>query len=262
MSGLSARESDLLTRLAAAGKTVFTGWEAQKLLGLSSSPKLLLSRLERKGWAKRLERDRYLLVPLEAGPERLWSEDAAVIAMALAPSGTLAYWSAVRHWGWTEQLPRTVFVQITRRRASPKVEALGMTYRFITVRPTRFFGIVQKRVDHHIFQVTDKEKTVIDMLDRIDLSGGAGQVIQALEEAVPDLRWVVLDDYVRKFRSGTVLKRLGFLTEALSLKVPDQEHRLAGWQKLIGRGISLLDPGAPVQGPIVTRWRLRVNVQV
>lgn len=110
ITSLSSKESILLTNLAAKGKTVFTGKEAQELLGLPASPRLLLSRLERKGWVKRLERGRYLLIPLEAGPERLWSEDAALVAMTLAPEGALAYWSAIRHWGWTEQLPRTVFI--------------------------------------------------------------------------------------------------------------------------------------------------------
>lgn len=87
ITSLSSKESILLTNLAAKGKTVFTGKEAQELLGLPASPRLLLSRLERKGWVKRLERGRYLLIPLEAGPERLWSEDAALVAMTLAPEG-------------------------------------------------------------------------------------------------------------------------------------------------------------------------------
>lgn len=260
ITSLGAKESDFLTSLAAKGKTIFTGREVRELLGLSSTPKLLLSRLERKGWVKRLERDRYLLVPLEAGPERLWSEDATLVAMALAPEGALAYWSAIRHWGWTDQLPRTVFVQMMRRRANSIVEALGVTYRFVTVRPIRFFGVIEERADHRTFRVTDREKTVIDILDRIDLSGGSGQVIQTLEEAVEELRWDRLDDYLRRFRSRTVPKRLGFLVEALPLKVPDREHRLAEWQRLIGRGISLLDPGGPALGPIITRWRVRVNV--
>lgn len=261
ISSLSSKESRLLTSLAAKGRTVFTGREAQELLSLESTPKLLLSRLVRKGWLVRLERNRYLLVPLEAGPERLWSEDAALVAMTLAPRGALAYWSAIRHWGWSEQLPRTVFVQITRRRANSKVEALGVTYRFVTIKPDRFFGVVQARADHRTFQVTDKEKTVIDMLDRFDLSGGTGQVIQALQEAVTDIRWDVLDTYLLRFGSGTVPKRLAFLVEVLSLQVPNREQRLQDWQKLIGRGISLLDPQGPPEGPIITRWRVRVNVR-
>lgn len=102
---------------------------------------------------------------------------------------------------------------------------------------------------------------MVDILDRFDLSGGPGQVIPALVEAAPDLRWNVVDDYLRRFGSGTIPKRLGFLVEALSLKVPDRERRLAGWQKLMGRGISLLHPQGPTQGPIITRWQVRVNVE-
>ena len=36
-----------------------------------------------KGWLARIERGRYLIVPLEAGPDRVWTEDALVIASYL-----------------------------------------------------------------------------------------------------------------------------------------------------------------------------------
>ena len=42
-----------------------------------------LRPLERKGWIARIERGKYLVIPLEAGPERKWSEDSYLVAAVL-----------------------------------------------------------------------------------------------------------------------------------------------------------------------------------
>jgi predicted transcriptional regulator of viral defense system len=34
------------------------------------------------------------------------------------------------------------------------------------------------------------------------------------------------------------------------------------WQELLSQGISLLEPGLSAAGPVVTRWRLRLNLDI
>jgi predicted transcriptional regulator of viral defense system len=76
------------------------------------------------------------------------------------------------------------------------------------------------------------------------------------------LDWARLDDYLARWGGGVVVKRLGYLVEALSLPIPDLDRRLKRWQGLLSRGISLLEPAAQDDGPVVTRWRIRANVAV
>ncbi len=47
--------------------------------------------------------------------------------------------------------------------------------------------------------------------------------------------------------------------EALALPIPDLEQRLQRWQGMLSQGISFLEPGSNAAGPVVTRWRLRLN---
>lgn len=61
--------------------------------------------LERKRWIIRLERGKYLVVPLEAGEHRMWCEEPYLVASTLVHPAAIAYWTAIRHWGWTEQIP-------------------------------------------------------------------------------------------------------------------------------------------------------------
>jgi predicted transcriptional regulator of viral defense system len=255
---LSTAESELLTCLAANGKTLFAIAEAQELWEGSTPIKTVLHRLEKKGWLQRVERGVYLLIPLEAGPERTWSESPLVIAPYLIQPAAVAYWSALHYWQMTEQIPRTTFVQSTKRKRP--VEIQGMRFQFITVKEERFFGVLERTLNDKKFYVTDREKTLVDCADRPDLSGGIMQLTQALEAGYAEIEWSKLDAYLKHWQGGAVVKRLGYLVDKLRIPIPEREPRLTEWQKMISQGISLIEPGAGRSGPVVTRWGLRINV--
>jgi predicted transcriptional regulator of viral defense system len=219
-----------------------------------------LSRLERGGWLKRIERGLYMLVPLEAGPERTWTQDSLVIGTHLATPSAIAYWSALRFWNLTEQVPRTVFVQTPRRKAHSSVTVEGVAYRMIHIATPRFFGLTTSNAGGQQFQVTDREKTVVDALDRPELCGGIWHISQGIAQQGTALDWNRLDSYVDRFRSGAVLKRLGYMIEKTSIQIPDGAARLKRWQSNLTEGIADLDPGEPGQGTVRRRWRIRDNV--
>lgn len=259
--GLSAEEAGLLAHLVSVGKEIFSTADGYAYWKGDPNTPFRLRDLEEKGWLERLERGKYLIVPLEAGPEREWTEDAFVIAAHLVVPAAIAYWSALRHWNLTEQLPRVTYVQTTSRKFERQKEVLGIRFRFVTVTPRKFFGLRRVFVDHKDFQVTDREKTLLDCLDRLDLAGGLPEVVKALRNGAGELDWLRLDHYLERFGSGAVIKRLGFLVEAMGLGVPDREERLASWAHRLTAGLAILDPGARTpQHRIATRWRLRVNV--
>ena len=255
---LSAQEAEFLSRLAAEGRTIFSTNEARSFWGNAAYTANVLNQLVRKRWIQRLERGVYMIIPLEAGPERAWSENALVIVPHLIRPAAVAYWSALHYWNMTEQVPRTVFVQCTRRKRA--VEILGVRFRFVTIKPSRFFGVAQRTIDGKPIVVTDREKTVLDAAARPDLSGGSVHLAAALRTAHTEIDWMRLDHYLERWDDRVAVKRLGYLLEVLSLPIPDQTTRLTRWQTTVSSGISRLDPSLPAAGPIVTRWQLQVNV--
>ncbi len=258
---LGPREAEFLAQLAGEGRTIFTVEEARRFWGNAAYTANVLGRLENKGWLRRLERGTYLIIPLEAGPTRDWTESALVIAPHLIQPAAIAYWSALHYWNMTEQVPRTVFVQSTRRKHRRQIEVLGISFRFVTVVESKFFGVVRRTLDGKPIYVTDREKTLLDAADRPDLSGGIGQLAQALRTAWADVDWQRLDEYLTRWGRGSLTKRMGYLVETLELPLPDREERLARWHRSLSSGIALLEPGRGNTGRIVTRWRLRVNVE-
>ena len=248
-----------LATMASGGRRLLRTEEAYEFWPSKDVARQALSRLVKSGWLERIERGLYLIVPLEAGIEGHWIEDPMVIAAQLVPSGSVAYWSALHHWGMTEQIPRTVFVQTRSRKHRSQLTLLGVRYHFIYVVERKFFGMIKQWSRGVAFTITDREKTLVDALDRPDLCGGIPAVAAALM-AHPPLDWDVFDGYLRRFGSGAILKRLGYLAEALEVSIPEAERRLTAWRKQLSQGTALLDPRGPKKGPIDSRWRVRVNL--
>ncbi|MEZ4424279.1 MAG: type IV toxin-antitoxin system AbiEi family antitoxin domain-containing protein [Gemmatimonadota bacterium] len=258
--GLSAEEAAFLTTLAGDGRTLFTVEDAHAHWGDETRARAHLHKLASKGWIERLERGKYIIIPLEAGPAREWSENPFLIAGELVEPAVVAYWTALHHWQFTEQMPRITYVQTTARKRVRRKTVLGITYQFVTVTERKLFGQKREFVGHRSYRITDPEKTLLDCLDRPDLAGGIHEVMKALRQT-DRIRWDVLDDYLAQMGAGAVAKRLGFLVERSDLAVPDREAHLTRWQAQLTSGLAKLDPSSPRDSHrIDTRWRIRVDL--
>ncbi|PKN84564.1 MAG: hypothetical protein CVU46_13750 [Chloroflexi bacterium HGW-Chloroflexi-8] len=257
---LSKQETEFLTTFSASGKRVFTYQQAADYWFSKVAATNTLGRLVRKGWLQRLERGLYMIIPLEAGPERLWSENAIILASSLISPGAVAYWSALRFWNMTEQIPRIQFIQTTKRKRSLTIQ--GVEFQFINIAERYFFGISTRKIEDIPITVTDREKTIIDAASRPELSGGIFQLAQALKSSVNFIDWEKLNRYLVQWGGGVVAKRLGYLVETLSLPIPDRVSTINHWQTMISKGISQLEPGSGRSGPVFTRWQLQINVPV
>ncbi len=134
ITGLGPREAEFISSIASQTKKIFTIQEAIKFWGTSHITGKKLSHLEKKGWLARIERGKYLVIPLEAGPGRHWSENSMLIASMLAEPACIAYWSAIRFWNRTEQLPRIIYVQTTQRKNMSRKSVLGNRFEIVTMR--------------------------------------------------------------------------------------------------------------------------------
>ncbi|WP_420464051.1 type IV toxin-antitoxin system AbiEi family antitoxin domain-containing protein [Candidatus Palauibacter sp.] len=258
---LSDAEASFLTTLAASGKQIFVMEDGYDVLGQGKATRDALSRLADKGWLERIEKGKYLIVPLEAGPDRIWTEDAHVIAGHLVSPSMVSHWSALNYWNLTEQVPRVTYVQTTARKENRRPRVLGMQFRIVRVKPRKFFGSHGYGAGESQVEVTDREKTIVDCLDRPDLSGGLDQVRRALLAGDGDFDWDRTTTYLRRFGSGAVVKRFGFLVETLELTHPPEPRMLDEWLALRTAGISKLDPSTPGEPHrIATRWRIEVNL--
>jgi predicted transcriptional regulator of viral defense system len=269
---LGPTETRLLNRLAADGHVVFSTAQARAALGTGDQDiNKLLYQLTRKRWLLRLEKGKYLILPLEAGMEGLYSAHEFVIAAHLVQPYTIAYASALSFHALSDLLPHTIFVATTRRKAEVVVEELGLRFRFITLSPHKFFGIQTVTIEEQPVRITTPSKTLVDGLDRPDLCGGIVELAKGLSRYASAERseplggenrtgqhWAHLTADAQRLGNRTVFKRLGYLAEVLGLDVGEWIER---WRAEISPGETLLDPRYGYRGSYHAGWNLRVNLE-
>jgi len=258
---LGDAEARLLLTLASQGKQVFTTADAQVAVGGSRHyVNKMLARLSDKRWVLRLRRGLYLLLPFEAGVEGTYTVHPFRIVPHLATPYAVAYWTALHYYGYTEQVPGVVFVATTAKRVSATltIEELGLTYRFVTLAPYKFFGHHRSWIEGQAITITDRAKTVVDCLDHPEYCGGIVEAAKGLHESLArgDVSPPLLTEYAERMQNRAIFKRLGYLTELLGLPVGDEIER---WQAALSAGYSRLDPLAGDHGPYDSRWQLRLN---
>jgi len=256
---LGATETRLLNQLAAGGHLIFSTEQARMALGDSShNINKLLYHLTRKRWLLRLEKGKYLILPLEAGMEGLYSAHEFVIASHLVRPYAIAYASALSFHALSDLLPHTILVATTRRKAAVTIDELGLRFQFITLTPHKFFGIQTVTIEEQPVRITTPSKTLVDGLDHPNLCGGIVELAKGLERyASDDPDWEQLSTDARRLNNRTVFKRLGYLTEVLGLEVSAWSDH---WRAEISPGETLLDPRYGHRGAYYARWNLRLNV--
>src|SRR5208337_5401083 len=118
----------------------------------------------------------------------------------------IAYWSALNHHGMTEQLPRTVFVATDHPVRRQPRNVLGVTYKIVSLKPDKVFGVMKDWIDEMPFSVTDREKTIIDGLDLPQYAGGVNEIAKALSTAWTQLDEKKLRRYASKIGNSAVAK--------------------------------------------------------
>lgn len=260
--------TELVRKLAEAGDRLFTVERARELapsVGLSEGYlRQALHHLTRSGWVVRLKKGLYALSSSVPGVSPLHEFETA---MALVSPAAISHWSALHHHGFTEQLPRRVFVLTTtaatvprprgtKRRVTGKGYLVGETvYQFVQVKPERFFGIEEAWVAETRIRITDPERTLLDGLSMPRYCGDFAEILHAFQVRGPDLDLERIIRYALKLDAATV-KRLGWILE----KEGTDPARLEPLRGVPIKGYRPLDPTGPRQGPCNRRWMIQENL--
>ena len=263
ITSVGTRENQFLFQLADMGKTTFLISDAIPFWGSPHNTKIALHRLVLKGWLVSLEKGKYLIIPLEAGVARKWTEEPSVIAGVLVQPAAIAYWTALRHWNWTEQIPRITYVQTTSRKKTTKHSILGMRFEIVTVSKQKFYGHTKEWRNGKEILVTDREKTLLDCADDVERAGSIEELAKAVRAAALEISWARLNEYVRKFPIGSARKRLGLLFETIVPHLSAEARSVLNeWQRQLSAGIIPLQPSGSKSGKISTRWRVKINTTI
>ena len=243
------RNIEVLKGLASKGNS-FTLDDAAKINRLDrSSLKKMLFRMEKRGWIERIEKGKYLIIPLDAQKGK-YTLNEFIIGSLLVNPNSIAYWSALNYYGFTEQIPGKVFIQTTSRKKNQDIDIFGVHYKIVRLKNEKFFGTRKEWIEDTQINITDKEKTIVDCLDKPHFCGGIIEVAKGLKSMDFDNKKLVR--YAKRMKNTGIIRRLGYLDELFSLGIriprPDTRNYL------------LLDPSMPKKGFKSAKWRLIVNL--
>ncbi|RDZ44876.1 transcriptional regulator [Haloferax sp. Atlit-10N] len=253
---LSTRESQVLSRLASENRQVISIGDIANALDIPrKSAKDMAYALKEKGWLERIAHGKYLIMPLAAGENPVYTEHEFVIASALVEPMYIGYWSAMNHHGLSEQLSRTVYIVTTTR--AQKREIHGVTYRPVTVTEQKFFGSQPTAVGTNQVNISSIEKTLVDCADHPEFCGGIGELAKAMQNAA-DTRcsWERVIEYLRRVRNGAATKRIVYLADQLDIDLPGYSSVVENFTT----GYPLLDPTRKAKGTRDSKYQLRLNV--
>ena len=255
--GIETKTRELLARIVRQSKSTVTVEEAATVLKL---PRLqvakLMARWAEQGWLFRIRRGLYAPVPLQAKTTSTAAEDPWIIANSIFRPCYIGGWSAVEHWGLTEQIFKTIIVLTTRSIGQRKIKLQANEFWIKKIAPSRFFGMKVVWRDRVQIQISDPTKTIVDLLDDPVVGGGARMVSEIFNNYLlsTNKNLEQLLDYADRMKNGAIYKRLGFFLER-GQKIGDPV--LSKLQKRLTAGNAKLDPSMQCNR-LVSRWRLWV----
>ena len=120
----------------------------------------------------------------------------------------IGLYNAFNLHGFTEQIPTKLFVFNTKYSADKKI--LHYNFKFFKIKKDKLFGIIKEK-----YPYSDKEKTIIDVLEYPEYLGGLSEVIDMIKQTKYDK--VRLIDYAIKYNSIKIIKLVGLLTNGNKL---------------------------------------------
>lgn len=258
---LSFQSSQLLQRLNKDDKYCFSLDEACYYLPDSSrdAVKRLLSDMTKRGLLMRLKEGIYYLIPYEQDAESFMPDWHLIPEFIVKDAQYyISYYSAMQIHNLITQPSLKEQIVVSKQLRPSVIKIKKVPFQFIYHNPDHFFGMKKIWIDNfHKVQCSDLEKTIIDCLFKPDYAGGIVEIARAISTSAGQINFDKLLEYVKRFKSQAVIKRLGFLLELLEIDTPIigklLEEKTASYV--------LLDTELPKSGKMISRWSIHQNLE-
>jgi len=260
---LSPDEAKIVAKWEAENKNIIRSSDVQEALDCTSDyAYLLLHSLKRKNWIERVTQGLYQFIPLSYGyPERIPPANAYLIGASLIEPYYLSYYTSNSHYGFTTQVPSTVFIATTKKK--PEFEWSGSVFKFITLSKHKFFGYRKEKIFNTEVNMAEPEKSLVDSFDKPKYVGGLEQLVRITWRGLPQVNEEKLVKYAVRMNSYSLIQRLGFIIsflveEDLGKPLPPKlENTLL---EHVGRSVIYLDSRRSKTGKFSRKWRMINNV--
>lgn len=255
------RSSQLLSSLNEAGINCFGVHEAYSALPESkkSTVRQLLTDMTRRGLLMRIKEGVYCVIPYGRGAENFMPDWHLLAGHLVGKSDYyIGYYSALQVHNLITQPSLKEQIVVSKQIKPSEILVRDIPFQFIYHNEKHFFGSKKIWIDSfNKVQCSDLEKTFVDCLYKPDYAGEIVETAKAIFAAKDKINFDRLLEYVRKFGSQAVVKRLGFLLETVEIKTAILEDL----REMKTASSVLLDTELPDEGRAISRWSIRQNLE-
>ena len=216
---LSNLESKLILHLEWEKLPVVTVDDAAHILGISQEyARKVLQRLAQDKWLAAIIPGKYELIPAERGEHAFPDTNPLFIGGQLVAPYYFSYATAAYFQGLTTQASQTVFIATLESKTHRRL-VREKTYQIVRQSPHHFFGFREVNAYGSQIMMAEPEKTVLDALHRPIYIGDIPEIATMIWRGRNSLHWDQLSSYALRFKSQSLIQRLGYLIDLLAIPV-------------------------------------------
>ena len=219
MSGL---EQQLYFRLGEKDQRVFTIQDIKKILNVSTAhARNIASDMVKKNTVERVKPGLFVRIPESVIlNKQQYTEDAILIAAKSTENAFLSHYTALTIYGVAERYTTQIYVTTTKHQRNIKYHEIKINY--IKIIPKKFFGYKTMNYSNESIQISDLERTIIDVINKPKYSGGWVETINCLKN-LDEINYKQLIMYIKKFNNKTTARKIGYMLEKLENLNPPQK---------------------------------------
>ncbi len=255
---LGPKETEVIARLSYEKVTLITIQEFDKLFEFDQAlRKQIIFRLKKKNILTSIKRGVYLYSPLESGPAGS-NINEFLIPPVFFPKGNyyIGCSTMYNYYGFTDQIFQSMYILNTSFQGERVIG--NILFKMIKISPKRMYGLEKIKIRNIGVIVSDREKTLVDLIYLPQSVGGLKVAFEILKEQIKDTRVDVekLVKYALKFPSVSTRKRIGYVLEQAGLKDRELKPLLNGIKR---SSLVTLYPSKSRKGKINKKWMVIEN---
>ena len=225
----------------------------------------LLSWYAKKGRILRVRRGLYCTVPLGVDPAKC-AVDPLLVTAKLSKDAVLAYHTALEFKGKAHSVHQR-FTYLTASRSSRPFRFRSFVFRAVLhpkrLRDNRSEDFAVERADRSgvRVRVTSLERTLVDMLDRPELSGGWEEIWRSLG-SVEYFNLDQIVEYALLLGNSTTTSKVGFFLERHRGALMVEESHLRRLREKRPRQPHYMERSTERKGRFVREWNLVVPKEI
>ena len=252
---LGPNETSVIARLTYEKLSIVTVTQFDKLFGFNTNTrKQTIYRLRKKRILTPITKGVYFFSPLESGPAGSRINEY-LIPPLLFPKGNyyIGYSTMYNYYGFTDQLFQTMYLLNTSRQRERII--CGIRFKLIKILPNRMYGLEKISIRDVETTISDRERTLIDLIYFPDPVGGLRNAFDVLRSQIKSQKIDIkkLIKYAAIFPSVSTRKRIGFVLQQCG--VPNT--KLAPLKRSIKTtALAALYGSKSRKGTINTMWKV------